>query len=411
MEARLALAALLAAAALSLGAQFRTPNFVVNAPTPELARQVGRGAEKYRRELAVAWLGKTMPNWSRPCPIKVRVAPNLGAGGVTSFLFDRGEVYGWRMNIQGPQDRLMDSVLPHEVTHTIFASHFRQPLPRWADEGACTTVEHESERAKQQQMLIQFLKTGRGISFSQMFALKEYPHDVMPLYSQGYSLASFLIDHGGRAKFLAFVSDGLQEEHWTEATRRHYGYPSLAALQDSWLDWVRQGSPLRPQTPDSPDSHLLASKSARRRAQSDLVYRGQSEDPPGQFAGNLVDVRTSEGASSGVTSSHDVGQGDTERKTKQAAPPAPRAGAPGWQPKEVRRGSYHRAGLGTSASAAESAIEERTDAVDEATPPISTPGKPRRTLLEWDRDAERGDDSPAASPLFDASAGEVRVLR
>ena len=61
------------------------------------------------------------------------------------------------MSIQGSRQRILDSVLPHEVTHTIFASHFRQPLPRWADEGACTTVEHASERAKQEKMLIEFL--------------------------------------------------------------------------------------------------------------------------------------------------------------------------------------------------------------------------------------------------------------
>ena len=105
-------------------------------------------------------------------------------------MFDRGEVFDWKMNIQGSRERILDSVLPHEVTHTIFASYFRRPLPRWADEGACTTVEHRSEIAKQERNLIEFLKTGRGIPFSQMFAMKEYPSDVMPLYAQGHSLAS-----------------------------------------------------------------------------------------------------------------------------------------------------------------------------------------------------------------------------
>ena len=130
-----------------------------------------------------------MPTWAGPCPITVQVGDHLGAGGATSFMFERGEVYGWRMTIQGSLERVLDSVLPHEVTHTIFATHFRRPLPRWADEGACTTVEHASERAKQQMMLVDQLRNGRGIAFGQMFAMKEYPHDVMPLYSQGYSVA------------------------------------------------------------------------------------------------------------------------------------------------------------------------------------------------------------------------------
>ena len=107
------------------------------------------------------------------------------------------------MNIQGSRERMLDSVLPHEVTHTIFASYFRQPLPRWADEGACTTVEHRSEIAKQERKLIEFLKTGRGIPFSQMFAMKEYPPDVMPLYAQGHSLAQWLIESRGKKAFLS----------------------------------------------------------------------------------------------------------------------------------------------------------------------------------------------------------------
>ncbi len=94
----------LAACALvlvSLGASYRTPNFVVTAPTQQIAEQVGQQAEKYRHDLAIEWLGKPMPNWARPCPVTVQIGANLGAGGVTSFVFDRGEVFGWQMNIQG----------------------------------------------------------------------------------------------------------------------------------------------------------------------------------------------------------------------------------------------------------------------------------------------------------------------
>ena len=224
MEARIFPAAALLAAVVSLipavssAAGYRSANFIVEAPTQDLAEKIGKAAETYRRELAKEWIGQPMPNWSRPCPIRAEVAPNLGAGGATSFVFDRGEVFGWDMKIQGSEERILDSVLPHEVTHTIFASYFRKPLPRWADEGACTTVEHSSERKKQQDMLISFLRTGHGIAFHDMFAMKEYPADVLPLYAQGYSLARFLIDQGGRQKFLDFVGDGMKDR---ELVGRH----------------------------------------------------------------------------------------------------------------------------------------------------------------------------------------------
>lgn len=225
-------------------ANYRTQNFLITAPTPEFAKLVGDEAERFRKELALEWLGYELPAWGQPCPISVKVGPNLGAGGVTTFSFDRGQVFGWEMAIEGPPDRVVDAVLPHEVTHTIFATHFRRPLPRWADEGACTTVEHESERAKQEHNLIQYLHTDRGIAFSRMFAMKDYPRDILPLYSQGYSLARYLIQKGGRRKFITYLGEGMETENWIGVTKQHYGFEDLRQLQDTWLEWVRQGSPM-----------------------------------------------------------------------------------------------------------------------------------------------------------------------
>ena len=252
MEARIIRAAMSVVTAFCLfvvqnplaeAAGYRTANFTVDAPTARLAKEIGDAAEQCRTQLSQEWLGKPLPNWSKPCPIKAQVAPNLGAGGATSFVFDRGEVFDWRMEIQGSRERILDSVVPHEVTHTIFASHFRQPIPRWADEGACTTVEHRSEIAKQEHMLIEYLQSQRGIPFSNMFAMKEYPQDVLPLYAQGHSLARFLIDQRGKREFLAFIGDGLAGEDWIGAVRERYGYRNLLTLQNSWQSWVVQGRP------------------------------------------------------------------------------------------------------------------------------------------------------------------------
>jgi hypothetical protein len=243
MEARLVRAALLAASVLSLGAGYRTQNFVVTAPTPQFSQEVALAAESYRKSLAIEWLGRELPAWQDPCPIMVSVGPQLGAGGATSFMFEKGHPFGWSMNIQGSQERLLDSVLPHEVTHTIMATHFGRPLPRWADEGACTTVEHVSEKAKQHNLLLNFLTSGRGIAFNQMFAMTEYPPDVLPLYAQGYSLARFLIAQRGKPAFVNYVGDGMQSNNWGRATLDHYGYKDLSELQITWLDWVRRGSP------------------------------------------------------------------------------------------------------------------------------------------------------------------------
>ena len=259
---------LVAADSVARAAGYRTANFVVEAPTESLARKIGDAAEQYRHTLAVEWTGSPLPRWSRPCPITAQVAQHLGAGGATSFVFDRGEVFNWTMSIQGSEERILDSVLPHEITHTIFASHFRRPLPRWADEGACTTVEHPVERARQHRMLIEHLTNGRGISFPDMFAMKEYPADVLPLYSQGYSLARYLIERGGRHKYVSFVAEGLASDNWSAALQAHYGVPSVAHMQHVWLDWVKQGCPAPPASLAAAVPPPVASWAATTRGQS-----------------------------------------------------------------------------------------------------------------------------------------------
>jgi hypothetical protein len=272
--------ALLAALLLvSMGASRRSANFIVETDDPAFAQQVSQAAESYRRELAVSWLGQAMPDWWQPCVLTVQAAPHLGAGGATTFKFQDGEVFEWRMSIQGSRARILDSVLPHEITHMIFASHFRQPLPRWADEGGATSVEYAGERNKYQQMLQTFLRSGRGISFNQMFAMMEYPPDYMPLYAQGYSLAEYLIQAGGRQAYVKFLDDGLKSDDWAGAVARHYEVKDLGSLQNTWLTWVRQGSPLAKPGEARPAT-LLTSNTRRPRPEPNLIYHIPGKEPP-----------------------------------------------------------------------------------------------------------------------------------
>jgi len=65
-----------------------------------------------------------------------------------------------KMEIQGPLDRLLASVLPHEITHTVFAHHFRQPVPRWADEGGSVLSEDDLERERHDKLTRSILNQG-----------------------------------------------------------------------------------------------------------------------------------------------------------------------------------------------------------------------------------------------------------
>lgn len=388
MYARIASAVLALGMFASLGANYRTPHFMITAPSPELAKAVGDAAERYRRDLAIEWLGQELPRWIDPCPILVQ--PAQGAGGETSFMFQQGMPYSWQMRVQGTPERILDSVLPHEITHTIFATHFGRPLPRWADEGGCTTVEHDSEKNKQDKLLIQFLTTNRGIPFNQMFAMKDYPPDILPLYSQGFSLAKFLIAQGGKRKYIQYVGEGMDRNNWTVATKRHYGYDSLGDLQVMWLEWIKRGAPnplpqdlVRLEQPAQPGSGIMLAAS-----QGEMV-------PPQQIAtSDPTMTNLLQGKATNANGAGPNGYFRNELAAKTAPTPAPPTtftatqadGNSYYQRQRDARPTAETPGL--PAIAAIQPSGERS--VLTPTDPAPAPGiTERQVLLEWRRETQQ----------------------
>ncbi|MCC6419098.1 MAG: hypothetical protein IT429_12760 [Gemmataceae bacterium] len=236
------LALVLVAVLASTGAAHRTTNFVVHAPTPQIAQQVGQYAEHYRRQKAIEWLGHEMPTWPHPCPLHVQVVME-GPSGATSFIFQPGGgVSSMKMEIRGPLDRLLSSVLPHEVTHTVFAYYFRCPVPRWADEGGSVLSEDDVELERHDKLVRQILNRGQQFPLRRLMALKDYPaqHEkVVCLYAQGFSLAHYLVHISNKQTFLQFVAHGMSRG-WDSAAHAHYGLRSVEELEQTWLKHLRE---------------------------------------------------------------------------------------------------------------------------------------------------------------------------
>jgi hypothetical protein len=151
------------------------------------------------------------------------------------------------MYIFGETNQLLRSVLPHEVTHTIFAHHFGQAVPRWADEGGSVLSENDDERYSHDLRCRELLNRGQAFPLKSLFTLKQYPSDQHTLYAQGYSVVNYLLGkEGGRRKFLEFVRVGLkrQNNNWDEAVAL-YGFNSVEELQDDWLTTLKTSRPNR----------------------------------------------------------------------------------------------------------------------------------------------------------------------
>jgi RNA polymerase sigma factor (sigma-70 family) len=219
----------------------RTTNFLVSAPTPELAQRFGQAAEQCRKEMAIEWLGEEMPQWPRPCPLYVKPKPG-GSGGATKFTYDfRGSYEVLSMEIEGDVEQMLISCLPHEVTHTVFAHYFRYPVPRWADEGGSVLSESDRERYNHDRMCREKLNRHQGIPLRRLFTLKEYGEvsDAMIVFAQGYSVTQYLVDQRGRQTFLEFVKSGLSSD-WDKAVKQCYKFESVEALEDAWKENLRQ---------------------------------------------------------------------------------------------------------------------------------------------------------------------------
>ncbi|MFO1020372.1 MAG: hypothetical protein U0903_06710 [Planctomycetales bacterium] len=278
----------------SLAATFTTRNFVVHARTPEIAQKVAERAEQCRVEIAHWWLGYELKPWYRPCQVHVKDG-QMGSGGATTFAFDRGTVGDWNMNVQGSEERILDSVIPHEVSHTIFACYFVRPLPRWADEGAATVIEHPVERDRQKTLTKQIIGTSQRIPLRELLEIKEYPQDmqkVLNLYAEGYTLCEWLVFHHGQQKYLSFL-DAANQEGWDRAIQSHYGFSNIEALEQEWHRWIHAGFP-KPATPpeSKQDDQILVQNKKQPRKPETTVALAEDKPTEGEVRGQAPDVGT-----------------------------------------------------------------------------------------------------------------------
>jgi hypothetical protein len=227
----------------AFGASFRSRNFIVTADTRDLAREIGEHAEHCRKQFALDWFGFELPPWDDPCLVSAAVGDRLAVRGRTTYEFDQRRPTRWEMQVQGPRQVLLRSVVPHEIMHAIFATHFGRRLPWWAEEGACVSVEHRQDRGDLEKLLPNHLDSGQVMILEQTFALGQYPENSLSSYAQGYSLVSFLLKHGGKRKFIAFLGDGVDGTDWASAAQIHYGHATLGDLLDAWLQSAAPSAP------------------------------------------------------------------------------------------------------------------------------------------------------------------------
>lgn len=224
----------------------KTANFQIYHDDLELARRVAVKAEEARRDALQHWGGEPAQHaWTPRCfvylfPTAEIFARVTGQSPRSPGFSTTGEIGGRvtsrRINLRADHEKLLDAVLPHEVTHVVLADIFCDvPIPRWADEGMAALAEPEHEQALRARDLIDQLREHQ-IYDAKALMLMDYPEETRwPLYyAQSVSLTRFLVKQRDAATFVAFLK-AIQRGQLEAELRRFYGFGSFEELQDHWL--------------------------------------------------------------------------------------------------------------------------------------------------------------------------------
>ncbi len=269
----------------------RAPNFLVRTGDDVADRAIANEAEFLRREIARQWLGRELPDWEKPCKVRMNWGANP-EGGSCTFEFgtkkasmivlpDQDILLTARMDLGGSLANVLYYHLPREVAHVVMATYFGVQPPRWIDTGISRLSEASFEQARLDDRCRTILSEGRGIRLRALIRMTEYPRDSSVMIAQSHSIVRFLLTRqalfegpgvhfvdeektlrGGlslakdpfgealkfnprnrRTSLMAFAWFGAynnRPEAWNNGARQIYGFESVDELEAAWLDWMKK---------------------------------------------------------------------------------------------------------------------------------------------------------------------------
>jgi hypothetical protein len=240
------------------GRTYRSANFQSSFPNEVESAKLVDTADRFYDSLARYWFGKPLLEQAIPIPI----LPTLGEfapNGATRSQFGPNSAFIWNISVQGSLERVLDSVIPHEVNHVVLYLHFRAPVARWADEGMASLFNAPDEKKR---LFAKLSQNPSRYSLDKLLSTVSYPDDekeVALLYAQGTIFTDYLLRWESdaaktmepatypvenRNRFLDFLATE-RKEGWEKALERHYhlssaqGEEALERATQSILGWVK----------------------------------------------------------------------------------------------------------------------------------------------------------------------------
>jgi hypothetical protein len=112
-------------------------------------------------------------------------------------------------------------------------------VPRWIDEGVAVLTEPAEKIQQHRANLAKALQSYKLIPIRELLEMDNYPPpaQIPTFYGQSVALVDFLTKQKGPVVLMQFARDALHSGY-ESALRKHYGYASIAELQDRFTAYV-----------------------------------------------------------------------------------------------------------------------------------------------------------------------------
>jgi Peptidase MA superfamily len=248
---------------------FVTPSFRIFHNDEALARKAATRAEAARRAAAKFWTGAEPASpWTPKCDLYLYPTAEVFAAqtqqpaespGFSTAGLEGGRVTVRMVKLRVDYPKMLDAVLPHEITHVVLADLFpTKQIPRWADEGMAVLSEPAIEQALRVRDLAGPVREDVLFRLDVLMSA-DYPSGAhwALYYAQSVSLTRYLVGQGTPQQFVNFVRAS-QQKGIDAALRGVYRIESITELERRWKVHAREA--VNPATASADDGSDKARK-------------------------------------------------------------------------------------------------------------------------------------------------------
>lgn len=212
-------------------------NFVIGAPSKELAKTGMERADAYRKQIALDWLGRELKPGESFADIHIYLATAGQEDSGRLWLENRETGRPHMMWLTGAREDVLGAGMAHEVAHVVLASRFPNGMPVWANEGIASFYDDEERLNIRGQIMHRIVESSAWPSIDEILTAAKIKPSDQTAYALSSSLTEYLVSLRGREAFVEFVSAAMSSG-WDAAISNIYGMEDRRELQTMWQAWA-----------------------------------------------------------------------------------------------------------------------------------------------------------------------------